>query len=114
MPEFATEQLSGREQDAVPFGLRGLCDLRGRSDTGLMGQSDTGLTGQSEAGLMGQSENGLIGQSDSFSFWPQKHSENSDVAQSSSNVNLAMKIGHLYWLRSGPAQLENPPSEFQG
>jgi len=50
-----------------------------------MGQSDTGLMGQSEAGLMGQSENGLICQSDSFSFWPQKHSEKSDVAQSSSN-----------------------------
>ena len=50
-----------------------------------MGQSDTGLMGQSEAGLMGQSENGLIGQSDGFSFWPQKHSEKSDVAQSSSN-----------------------------
>ena len=41
--------------------------------------------GQSEAGLMGQSENSLIGQSDSFSVWPQKHSEKSDVAQSSSN-----------------------------
>ena len=78
MPEFATEQLGGREQDSVPFGLRGLCDLRdridtglmGEKDTGLMGQSDTGLMGQSEAGLKGQSENGLIGQSDSFSFWP--------------------------------------------
>jgi len=42
VPEFATEQLGGREQDAVPFGLRGLCDLRGRIDTGLMGQSDKG------------------------------------------------------------------------
>ena len=78
VPEFATEQLGGREQDSVPFGLRGLCDLRdridtglmGEKDTGLMGQSDTGLMGQSEAGLKGQSENGLIGQSDSFSFWP--------------------------------------------
>ena len=85
VPEFATEQLGGREQDAVPFGLRGLCDLRGRIDTGLMGQSDTGLMGQSDIGLMGQSENGLSGQSDSFSFWPQKHSEKSDVVQSISN-----------------------------
>jgi len=42
VPEFATEQLGGREQDAVSFGLRGLCDLRGRIDTGLMGQSDKG------------------------------------------------------------------------
>jgi hypothetical protein len=54
-----------------------------------MGQSDTGLMGQSEAGLMGQSENGLIGQSDSFSFWPQKHNEKSDVAQSSSNCKYS-------------------------
>ena len=89
MPEFVTEQLGRGEQDAVPFGLRGLCDLRGRIDTVLMGQSDTGLMGQSEAGLMGQSENGLIGQSDSFSFWPQKHNEKSDVAQSSSNCKYS-------------------------
>ena len=50
-----------------------------------MGQSEAGLMGQSEAGLMGQSENGLSGQSDSFSFWPQTHSEKSDVVQSISN-----------------------------
>jgi len=91
VPEFATEQLGGREQDAVPFGLRGLCDLRGRIDIGLMGQSDTGLMGQSDIGLMGQSENGLSGQSDSFSFWPQKHSEKSDVAQSSSNCESSIE-----------------------
>jgi len=68
VPEFATEQLGGREH---------LCDLRGRIDTGLMGQSDTGL--------MGQSENGLSGHSGSYSFWPQTHSEKSDVVQSISN-----------------------------
>ena len=97
VPEFATEQLGGREQDAAPFGLRGLCDLRdridtglvGQSDTGLMGRSDTGLMGQSDIGLMGQNENGLNGQSEwperSFRFWPQTHSEKSDVVQSSSN-----------------------------
>ena len=94
MPEFVTEQLGRGEQDAVPFGLRGLCDLRGRIDTGLMGQSDIGLMGQSDIGLMGQSENGQSGQSDSFSFWPQTHSEKSDVVQSISNCESSNED---YW-----------------
>jgi len=64
VPKFANEQLSGREQDAAPIGLKSPCDLRGRIETGLMGQSETGLMCLSENGLMGQSDNDLSGQSD--------------------------------------------------
>ena len=102
VPDIVTEQLGGREQDAAPIGLMGLCDLRSRIDTGLMGQIKTGL--------MRQSDNGLSGQAIVSVFGRKRIVKGRTLSSPDESVNLAMKIGHLYWLKSGPAQLDNPPS----
>ena len=65
-------------------------------------------------GLRGQSEIGLRGQSDSFRLAATAIVKSWTSSISALTVNLAIKIGHLYWLKFGPTQLKNPPSKYQG